>query len=272
MSGSPSFRPDLYRGTAADYDAFRLPYPRVLLDDLCRRVAPSGSGRLLDLACGPGTLTFALNDRFAEVWAVDQEPDAIEFAARKAEHLGVKNVHWMTARAEDVDPAETFDLVTIATAFHRVDRRVVAARAAQWLRSGGHFALVWSGTPNAGAAAWQEVLAEIFVDWSRRLDADDRIPADLQAHLEQLPHATVLEEAGFTDVRHCEFTEVHDWSVDTLIGFLYSTSVLSRVVLGDRAGAFEADVRQRLGAVEPSGVYREHASFAYDLGYRRRAV
>ena len=29
------------------------------------------------------------------------------------------------------------------------------------------------------------------------------------------------------------------------------------------------DVRERLGAAEPSGVFREHASFAYDLGYRR---
>ncbi|HEV7524969.1 MAG TPA: hypothetical protein VGP92_08385, partial [Acidimicrobiia bacterium] len=72
--------------------------------------------------------------------------------------------------------------------------------------------------------------------------------------------------------RRYEFTEVHDWTVDALIGLMYSTSVLSRVVLADRAGAFEADMRQRLAAVEPSGVFRERASFAYDLGYRRRAV
>jgi ubiquinone/menaquinone biosynthesis C-methylase UbiE len=271
VGDSPSFRSDLYRGTAADYDAFRLPYPRALVDDLCRRAGASGSGRLLDLACGPGTLTLALNDHFAEVWAVDQEPEAIAFGAHKAERLGVKNVRWMTGRAEDVDSGQTFELVTIGTAFHRLDRRRVAGRAAQWLRDGGHLALVWSGTPNEGTALWQQVLTEIFVDWSRRTEADDRIPADLPAHLERLPHATVLEDAGFTEVRRYEFTEVHDWTVETLIGFMYSTSVLSRVVLGDRAGAFEADVRERLGAVEPSGVFREHASFAYDLGYRRAA-
>ncbi|HEV7524056.1 MAG TPA: class I SAM-dependent methyltransferase, partial [Acidimicrobiia bacterium] len=246
MHESPSFRPDLYRGTAADYDAFRLPYPRALLDDLCRRVAPSGSGRLLDLACGPGTLTFALNDRFAEVWAVDQEPGAVEFARHKSERLGVKNVRWMTARAETVDAGEAFELVTIGTAFHRLDRRQVAGRSARWLRAGGHLALLWSDTPVAGPAPWQQVLAEIFVDWSRRLEADDRIPPDLQTHLDELPHATVLEEAGFSDVRRYEFTEVHDWTVDALIGLMYSTSVLSRVVLADRAGAFEADMRQRL--------------------------
>src|SRR5262245_50286595 len=59
VSGSPEFRPDLYRGTAHDYDRYRLPYPAELIDDLCTRVAADGSGRLLDLACGPGTATFA---------------------------------------------------------------------------------------------------------------------------------------------------------------------------------------------------------------------
>ena len=64
MSGSPFFRSDLYRGTASYYDRFRLPYPDELIEDLCRRTAVTGSGRLLDLACGPGTVTFALSDRF----------------------------------------------------------------------------------------------------------------------------------------------------------------------------------------------------------------
>ena len=47
----------------------------------------------------------ALCDRFDEVWAVDQEADAIQFAARKAGERGVRNVRWIAGRAEDVDPA-----------------------------------------------------------------------------------------------------------------------------------------------------------------------
>src|SRR2546429_9990119 len=61
----------------ADYDRFRLRSPPALIEDLCRRAAVTGAGRLLDLACGPGTVTFALCDRFAEVCAVDLEPDEI---------------------------------------------------------------------------------------------------------------------------------------------------------------------------------------------------
>jgi ubiquinone/menaquinone biosynthesis C-methylase UbiE len=264
----PAFRADLYCGTASDYDRFRLPYPDELVEDLCRRTAVTGNGRLLDLACGPGTVTFALADRFSDVWAVDQEPEAVEFGARKATQLGVRNVRWITGRAEDVDPHETFDLVTIGTAFHRLDRRRVADLAMRWLRPGGYIALLWSATPLSGADPWERCFIEIFADWTERTGATERVPADLEQHLAELPNEKVLEDAGFVVEERYEYAETHDWSVAELIGLMYSTSLLSRVVLGDQGGAFEADVEQRMLAVQPSGVFRAPASFACDLARR----
>jgi 2-polyprenyl-3-methyl-5-hydroxy-6-metoxy-1,4-benzoquinol methylase len=67
----PEFRPDLYQGTAGYYDRFRVPYPPDLIDDLGGRAGADGAGRLLDLACGTGQLSFAVHARFAEVWADD---------------------------------------------------------------------------------------------------------------------------------------------------------------------------------------------------------
>jgi ubiquinone/menaquinone biosynthesis C-methylase UbiE len=268
VSDRPVFRPDLYRGTASFYDQYRQPYPVALVDDLSRRVSARGSGRLLDLACGPGTVTFALHDRFAEVWAVDQEPEAVELGERKAAERGVRNVRWTAGRAEDVDPDEVFDLVTIGTAFHRLDRRRVAALSMQWLRPGGHLALLWSDTPINGPAPWQRVLAGILVDWMQRAGTEDRIPADWAEDIARHPHAGVLADAGFLIEGRYEFRAVHDWTLDALIGLVYSTSLLSRVALGGLADAFEADVRDRLRAVESAGVFREHAVYAYDLAVR----
>jgi ubiquinone/menaquinone biosynthesis C-methylase UbiE len=82
------FRRDLFRGTARYYDRFRVPYPRSLVDDLAERSGASGTGRLLDLACGTGQLSFALRSHFEEVWAVDQEPGMIGVAREKAEAAG----------------------------------------------------------------------------------------------------------------------------------------------------------------------------------------
>ena len=265
VSSSPAFRTDLYRGTASYYDRFRLPYPDELVADLSRRAAITGSGRLLDLACGPGTVTFALSHRFTEVWAVDQEPETVDFGARRAAERGVENVRWITGRAEDVDPDEPFDLVTIGTAFHRLDRRRVAGLAMRWLRPGGHLALLWSATPLGGTEPWQERYIEVFTDWLDRVDARDRLPAGYQEHMDELSHEQVMEEAGFEILGHFEFAGTHDWSIEELIGLIYSTSLLPRAVLGDRAEEFEADFEARMRAVDPSGVFREQTSFAYDL-------
>ena len=89
MSSGPEFRSDLYRGTARSYDEFRLPYPQPLLDDLLTHARATGAGRLLDLACGTGQITFGLASNFVEIWAVDQEPEAVDFARAQAFELGV---------------------------------------------------------------------------------------------------------------------------------------------------------------------------------------
>ena len=47
-----------------------------------------------------------------------------------------------------------------------------------------------------------------------------------------------------------------DWTIDSMIGNLYSTSFCSRRLLGDRVEAFERDLRSAILAVEPSGILR----------------
>ena len=152
MSSGPEFRSDLYRGTARFYDEFRLPYPQPLLDDLLVRARTTGAGRLLDLACGTGQITFGLASNFVEIWAVDQEPEAVEFARAKALRHGVDNVRWIAGRAEDVDADGYFELVAIGNAFHRLQRRVIAESAMRWLVPVGTSR--FSGATRLGTGAW----------------------------------------------------------------------------------------------------------------------
>ncbi|HET9058500.1 MAG TPA: class I SAM-dependent methyltransferase, partial [Acidimicrobiales bacterium] len=119
MGSTPQFRPDLYRGTAADYDRYRVPYPPALVQDLATRTALSGTGRLLDLACGPGRATFALCAHFREVVAVDQEASSVDYAKGVSGERGGSHITWVVGRAEDAEIAGSFELVTVGDAFHR---------------------------------------------------------------------------------------------------------------------------------------------------------
>lgn len=263
------FRPDLYRGAASYYDRFRVPYPPGLIDDLAQRTGADGEGRLLDLACGPGLISFAMYGRFREVWAVDQEPDMISIARHKAAAAGIDSIQFLTSAAEDLPaPENSFDLVAIGNAFHRMRREAVAARACRWLRPHQFIALLWGGSPWEGQAPWQLAMSATMDRWMTRAQAHDRIPRRYGEAREQRPDLAILCDSGFQLTGSYRFPTVWQWTPETLIGFAYSTSVLSRVALGGLAPAFEEDLRHQVYACEPSGMLRQTIDFAYELARR----
>jgi SAM-dependent methyltransferase len=269
MAPPPRFRTDLYRGTAAYYHRYRTPYPASLVADLAERAGLDGTGRLLDLACGPGRVTFALAPHFAEVVAVDQEEDAVRYAEFVAAERGAPPIRWEAGRVEDLHVEGEFDLVTIGDAFHRLDRRRVAALAARWLRPGGHIALLWTTMPWQGGAAWQKEALEWVKHWMHVTGSLEYIPADLARSLVDAPHTAVLADAGFEVIGSYEFTRSFTWTVDALVGFAHSTSIMSVAVLGDRAAEFERDLRDRLLPLHPDGRFVDEIGYSYDLAVNR---
>jgi ubiquinone/menaquinone biosynthesis C-methylase UbiE len=262
----PNFRPDAFAGLAEDYLRYRVPYAAALLDDMLARAAlPAEGARLIDLACGPGRLTFAIAGRFAEVLAVDTEPEMIAAAEREAARRGVGHIRWSVGRAEDFEaPAATFDLVTAASAFHRFDQPRVAALANAWLKPGG--ALVTMGdTPfGQGPAAWTDLVAEVVERYvgkpAQRLHGSPH-PTQAEGKADQ---EAVLRAAGF-DVASYDFETPHTWTLESLLGNLRSTSFVSRRALGERHAAFEADLAAALRRYDHSERYAETLGSGYTL-------
>jgi SAM-dependent methyltransferase len=222
---------------------------------------------LLDIACGTGQLTFALHDRFAGTWAVDQEQDMIEVVREKAAAAGAAGITAVVASVEDLAaPAGSFDLIVAGNAFHRFRRPAAAANFFRWLRPGGHAALVWSDSPWVGDAPWQRALRETMARWQ----PPDRIPPGYEQDRVATPDRAVLTEAGFAPAGRRAFYSDLDWTIDTITGFVLSTSVLSRAALGDRAPAFEAEAHRDLLACSPDGQFTQHATFATELYERAR--
>jgi ubiquinone/menaquinone biosynthesis C-methylase UbiE len=265
MSSELPYRSDLYKGTAEYYDRFRPPYPQALLDDLCARVPVTGTGRLLDLACGTGQIAFALASKFSEVVAVDQEVEAIAFARRKATTLGVDHIEWVVASAERGCLGGVFELVAIGNAFHRLARDVVARRLVHRLQPGGCVALLWSDTPWRGQQLWQQEMAETLKRWTFQLGAADRVPQGWEQAMDRAPHAEVLRRAGLAYEGRFEFAVTQWWSIESLTGFVYSTSFLNRSVLGQHADEFESDLCERLMGADGHDTFRQDATFAYEL-------
>jgi ubiquinone/menaquinone biosynthesis C-methylase UbiE len=114
------FAAGLYQGTAGYYDRYRLPYPETMIADLACLTAPSGHGRLLDLACGTGQLTFPLLPWFAEAWAVDREAAMVDVVRAKAAAAGADRVRPLAVDAETLRaPPGHFELAVMCAATRR---------------------------------------------------------------------------------------------------------------------------------------------------------
>jgi len=257
--------PGAFAGAAEAYARFRPPYPPALLADLLARAGVGGGGALLDLATGPGRIALDLARSFDRVVAVDIEPEMIAVAAREAERRGIDNVAWHVGRAEDFEaPAGSFDLVTIGEAFHRLEPRIVAANALRWLRPGGCLATLGTDNRFSGDEAWEVTLREVRDRWLKRAFPDGWGTVLPGGALDDDDREAVLRAAGFVDVEGRGVDDRRTLTFEEILGYLASTSVCSRGVLGASFDEWASELRDALGD-EPGETFDENIRWGYTL-------
>jgi SAM-dependent methyltransferase len=123
------------------YDQARPGYPAALFDDLAELAGIGPGARVLEIGPGTGQATVPLAERGCQVVAVELGAGLAAVARRNLARF--PEVEVVTAAFEDWPlPAEPFDLVLAATAFHWVDPAVRVDKAADALRPGGTLATV----------------------------------------------------------------------------------------------------------------------------------
>jgi len=248
--------PDVYKGTAWYYSRFRPRYPNVLETILRDTFRLDGHGRLLDLGCGPGTVAIRIAHMFEDVLAKDPEPDMLEEGRECAARAGLSNIEWRHGSSEDLSPAlGQFRLVTMGNSFHWMDRDRTLEALYDIVIEGGGVAVVGEGAPipPPPPTPWRVAINEVLRKYlgARTLPWDrDALPKPTERH------EFYLERSRFTGLRsHVESFDV-TWTIDSMIGNLYSMSFCRRSLLGGRIEAFERDLRAAILAVEPSGILR----------------
>jgi ubiquinone/menaquinone biosynthesis C-methylase UbiE len=191
----------------------------------------------------------------------------IDVVRAKSATAGLAHIHAVVAAAESLaPPSSTFELVTVGNGFHRLRRDAVAASIFGWVKPGGHVALLWSGSPWMGDSDWQTAFSTVLDRWKGT--SADRIPAGWAEQRLRRPDRLVLAEAGFESLGVFSVSTEHRWTVEDLIGFVYSTSFLPRLALGADAPQFEAEMHTALDHIGSDEDLKQTIDFDYDL-YRR---
>ncbi len=155
-------------------------------------------------------------------------------------------------------------MITMGEAFHRFDQPVILRNARSWLAPGGFLVALGSEGVWDGSAPWQRSLKEVMLRWKPSGTGTGH-PSHPGPGIRS---GRVMAEAGFVDLGDFEFRVPHVWTVDSLIGFAYSTSAWSKRALGGGATGFEEDLKRTLLSKFPQNRFPETVTFSYTLGRR----
>jgi len=123
------------------YDQARPGYPPALFDDLADLAGIGPGRRVLEIGCGTGQATVPLAERGCRITAVELGAAMAAVARRNLARFPAVEV--VVSAFEDWPlPAEPFDAVVAATAWHWLDPEVRVGKAAEALRPGGALAIV----------------------------------------------------------------------------------------------------------------------------------
>ncbi len=123
------------------YDKIRPGYPDELFDELIEKTGIDKNSKLLEIAPGTGQATLPLAKRGYNITAVELGSQLAEIARK---NLGdYPNAQIITGAFEDVKlPAESFDLIYVATAFHWIKPEVKFTKPHRLLKIDGYLSII----------------------------------------------------------------------------------------------------------------------------------
>ena len=255
----------LYRGSAAYYGVGRLPYPPAVADAFTETFGLDGTQRVLDVGCGPGSLTLLLASHVALAVGVDADPGMIAAATAAADRAGVTNVDWRLMRAEEL-PADlgSFALVTFAQSFHWFEQAAVASALRGMLDPGGACVHLHATTHRGDAS--DDVLDHPRPPYERidalirsYLGPSRRAGRSLRTVRTARDEQDALRRAGFTGPSRIEIDTVRivTRSADDVVAATFSLSGSTPHLFGAQVTRFEADLRALLRDAAPDGTFSE---------------
>jgi SAM-dependent methyltransferase len=253
----------LFRGSATYYVQGRLPYAPSLADRLADALALDGTGRLLDVGCGPGVLTLPLAHLFTEAIGLDPDPGMLLEGARRADMAGITNVRWVEARAESLPLGlGTFRIATFGQSFHWLDRLLVAGIIAGMLEPDGFFVHIADlkhpplPPPPSRIEPPYDAIAALIGHY---LGPIRRAGQSLYHGDSPSNEAGILAEAGYCDFQRLVVPNgtVIDRSADDLVAWVFSRSNSAPHLFADRRDEFEQELRALLHTASPNEDFAE---------------
>jgi ubiquinone/menaquinone biosynthesis C-methylase UbiE len=251
---------NFFHGKAESYAKFRPKFPLelfLLLEEKLGLNVNAKKSQLLDLGCGTGHLTIPLSKYFSKTVAVDPAPDMLECAKKIAAENGCVNIEFLEGYAEDLPSSfATFDLISIANAFHWMKEDVVVPWILQHLNPNGALLLIGSYKSffEDAKTAWHKALVEATERWFG--EQKSKVIGNYNNYKESWEQ--LLQKYVFSEIKNYKVAETRLWNINSILGYLSSISFIPSVEADERIKLFKNELRESLLKLNNDGEFFEN--------------
>ncbi|MEV6678619.1 methyltransferase domain-containing protein [Streptomyces erythrochromogenes] len=224
-----------------------------MLELIRDRFELDGTQQLLDLGCGPGTLSIPLARYVKVVHALDPEPAMIAEGVRIAAAEKVVGVAWRVAWAADLPKLglPPIAVATLGRSFGWMDSTRVLSDLDHLVEPAG--GVVFVGSSDASTRpGWLDVIESVGAEYLGHGYRDRHGP-----HHRGVDPELDLAASPFPRTDTTLFEQPLTFTLDELVGLQFSMSYTSPEILGARTAAYERDLRAALLSYSPAGVFHQ---------------
>jgi ubiquinone/menaquinone biosynthesis C-methylase UbiE len=249
------YQPRRFQSAVPYYERYRLGYPERLIARVVALLGLTPGDMVLDLGCGPGSLSVPFAKAGMTVTAADPEPEMLAAAEAAARAAGVTLSLWQGGSYDLTPDMGPYRMVSIGRAFHWMDRLATLAMLDRIVSPGGAVVFFHDAHPVLPENEWFKALCKVGDKYGR---AVQRHIGERKA-LGHRRYEPFLYRSVFTRLDGLSVTIRKPISEDEIVGRAFSQSTSSPDKLGPQADAFEAELRDRLRALSPDEQFVEIA-------------
>ena len=233
-----------FRGTAKYYARYRPEIPAAVVEYLRQSYDLNGTGTLLDIGCGTGISTVAFAPLFAKTIAFDPNKEMLDQAI---DNNSSSNIEWRLCSDNDLDlGSEKIDFAIAVRSFHWLDQEKFLQHIKPNMANNATIAIISDGSFWTGKEKWQQEIVRIiqeFLGKSRKAGKDKNYAPSVKSY------DLILKENGLSDIKTKAIPITRHWNLDSIIGYLYSTSFSAYDLYDGRNALFENRLKKNLLAI-----------------------
>ena len=262
------FDPELYRGTHKHYAKYRPGVPKEVIDVIVEHFDIKPTDRILDIGCGTGQVALAMEGKCGEMVCLDSDPEMLIQAEKATKNSKIK-LAWINCRAEDLGEIKknlaTFKVATICRGFHWLNQKQVLNDLGDLVDEDGGVAVFSDRSLWTGQEEWQQAVKKLV---QKYLGEERRAGKGKFKESDEL-WDSIIARSVFRFIKIHDVLIVRSWDIESIIGYLFSTSFATPYLFGNQLHAFKKDMEETLRSINPGGVFQENAVWTMILGSKK---